>query len=50
MSNLTEKENRLEIFLKYEGTWEALYYNMTTEERELWFYRLIDRIKDFEND
>lgn len=44
----TAKEYRLEQFIKWRGGWEALYYGMSTREREALFDRLEERIEEFE--
>ncbi len=48
MKKETEKEYRLQQYLKLEGGWGALYYCMTTKEREKYFDRLKQEIEQFE--
>ena len=44
----TEKEHRLQQYLKWSGGWEAIYYKLTAHEREKLFDRLKERIEEFE--
>lgn len=45
---MKDKAHRLQQYLKWEGGWEALYYNLTTAEREGLFDKLAECIVQFE--